>query len=71
MLSLSQYRGPQIDLSEYNNIMRYLGDIAQIESYQRAMQKGDPEMKLMLDAKPPRIGMFEAGGVTKSDHWKK
>jgi len=57
-------------LTPYKNIIRYLGDISKIPSYQRALEKGDPEMKPLLDAKPPEIGMFEAGGVT-SDHWKK
>lgn len=33
-------------------------------------QAGDPEMKLLLDAEPPKIAMMAAGGVT-SDHWKK
>lgn len=31
---------------------------------------GDPEMKLLLDAEPPKIAMMSAGGVT-SNHWKK
>ena len=34
------------------------------------LQIGDPEMKLLLDAEPPKIAMMAAGGVT-SGHWKK
>lgn len=34
------------------------------------MQKGDPEMKLLLDAEPPAKAMHEVDGVNSS-HWKK
>lgn len=68
--TFSPIRGAQADFSPYKNILRYLQDISKIPSYQRAMQKGDPEMELLLSAEPPKKGMFEAGGVT-SDHWKK
>jgi len=34
------------------------------------MQKGDPEMKLLLGAEPPAKAMHEVDGVNSS-HWKK
>jgi glutathione S-transferase len=36
------------DLSGYPNILRYLARIGARPAYQRAMQKGDPEMDLLL-----------------------
>ncbi|MBS4048552.1 MAG: glutathione S-transferase family protein [Alphaproteobacteria bacterium] len=36
------------DLSPYPNILRYLARIGARPAYQRAMQKGDPEMDLLL-----------------------
>ena len=37
------------DLAPYPNIRAYLQRIAALDSYQRAMHKGDPGMKLLLD----------------------
>lgn len=37
------------DLKPYPNILAYLGRIGAREAYQRAMRKGDPGMKLLLD----------------------
>ena len=36
------------DLSDFPNITRYLGRISARPAYQRAMEKGDPEMSLLL-----------------------
>ena len=36
----------------------------------RQMEKGDPEMKLLLGAEPPANAMHEVDGVNSS-HWKK
>ena len=37
------------DLSAYPNILAYLGRIGERPAYRRAMQKGDPDMKPLLD----------------------
>lgn len=68
--STQRYWGPQINLAKYTNILRWMKDCAERPAYQRAMQKGDPEMKLLLTAEPPATSMGEAGGVV-SDFWKK
>lgn len=65
-----RYWGPQDDLSAYPNLIRWMKDCEARPAYQTAMQKGDPEMKILNDGPPPKIGMMEAGGVV-SDHWKK
>lgn len=68
--STQRYWGPQIGLEKYPNIVRWMQDCGKRPAYQRAMAKGDPEMKLLLTAEAPAISMGAAGGVT-SDHWKK
>lgn len=65
-----RYFGPQISLAPYQNLLRWLKDCSERPAYQRAMQKGDPEMKLLLGAEAPAKGMMEMGGVS-SGHWKK
>ena len=47
-LSTMRYFFP-VDLAPYPNIRAYLARIGARSAYQRAMQKGDPGMKLMLD----------------------
>ncbi|KAL6862539.1 hypothetical protein ACO1O0_002773 [Amphichorda felina] len=42
-----------VDLSEYPNILRYLGRVSERDGYKRARAKGDPELPLMIDGKPP------------------
>ena len=37
------------DLAPYPNVRAYLQRVAARPAYQRAMQKGDPGMKLLLD----------------------
>lgn len=69
-LTSKRYFGPRISYAEYKNILRYLKDIGDRPAYQRAMEKGDPEMQLLLGAEPPAKLLPEVGGVT-SDIWKK
>lgn len=69
-LTSKRYFGPLINLKDYTNIVRYLGDIGKRPSYQRAMEKGDPEMQLLLGAEPPEKTLIQVGGVG-SDIWKK
>jgi glutathione S-transferase len=38
-----------LDLKPYPNILAYLQRVSRREAYQRAMQKGDPGMRLLLD----------------------
>lgn len=68
-LTTQRYFGPR-SLAEYKNILRFLQDVGAREAYQRAMQKGDPEMKLLLGAEAPEPGLIKAGGIG-SDIWKK
>jgi glutathione S-transferase len=62
--------GPQVDLTPYPNIVRWLKDCSERPAYQKAMEKGDPEMELYLGAEPPAFGMFQIGG-TDGKEWKK
>lgn len=65
-----RYFGPLVSYAKYPNILRYLKDIGDRPGYQRAMEKGDPEMQLLLGAEPPEKTLLQVGGVT-SDIWKK
>ncbi|KZM23374.1 Glutathione transferase [Ascochyta rabiei] len=69
-LTSKRYFGPLVSFTEYPNIVRYLKDVGDRPAYQRAMEKGDPEMKLLLGAEPPEKTLIQAGGV-KADFWKK
>lgn len=69
-LTTQRYFGPQISLAPYQSILRWLKYCSERPAYQRAMEKGDPEMKLLLGAEAPVKGMMELGGVA-SDHWTK
>lgn len=69
-LTTKRYFGPLVSYAEYPNILRYLRDIGERPGYQRAMEKGDPEMKLLLGAETPPTSLVLAGGVC-SDIWKK
>jgi len=68
--STQRYWGPQINLGEYKHILRWMKDCGARPAYQRAMDKGDPEMKRLLGAEAPDKSMMAAGG-TNSSHWKK
>jgi len=69
-LTTQRYWGPALDLSQYTNILRWLGDVAARPGYQRAMEKGDPGMQLLTGAKAPSQSLIATGGV-QSDVWKK
>jgi glutathione S-transferase len=69
-VTTQRYFGPQIDLSEYQGILRWLSDVGKRQGYQRAMEKGDPEMQPLLGAKTPEKSILAVGGV-ESDIWKK
>nr|POE72955.1 glutathione s-transferase 3 [Quercus suber] len=70
-LTTQRYFGPpNLSLKDYPNILRWLQDCAARPAYSSAMQKGDPEMQLLLEAEPPAKGLMELGG-TASDSWKK
>lgn len=45
-------------LHKYENIVRYLKRVGSREAYQRAMQRGDPQMDLALGADPPKHAMM-------------
>lgn len=57
-------------LAKYPNILRWLKDVSARPAYQAAMEKSDPELRLLLDAEPPEVGLFQAGGIP-SGVWKK
>ena len=42
------------DLTEYPGILAYLKRAVQRDGYTKARAKGDPELELMIDAKPPQ-----------------
>lgn len=69
-LTSKRYFGPLVSFEGYPNIVRYLRDVGDRPAYRRAMEKGDPDMRLLLGAEPPKKTLIQAGGV-KSDVWKK
>lgn len=46
------------NFEKYPNIVRYLKTIAKRDAYKRAMEKGDPGMELLLEAKGPAKGLL-------------
>lgn len=64
-----RYWGPQVSLDGYDNLLRWLKDCAARSAYQRAMQNGDPEMKILNGPEAPSVSMMGAGGI-QSTHWK-
>ena len=65
-----RYWGPSVSLKEYENILRWLKDCAARPAYQRAREKGDPDMKDLIGADSPEVSLLATNGV-QSDHWKK
>ena len=65
-----RYFGPLDDLSGYKNLMRWVKECTARPAYKKAMEKGDPEMKVLDGASPPGVSMMEVNG-TESGHWKK
>jgi glutathione S-transferase len=58
-----------LDESAYPNITAYLGRISKLESYQRAMKKGDSDLVIseLISAKGPELieAMRKPGGIKK------
>jgi len=69
-LTTQRYFGPLVGYEKYPNIVRYLKDVGERSAYRRAMEKGDPEMQLLLGAEAPKKSLLEVGGVVSND-WKK
>ena len=69
-LSSQRYWVSQADNGPSENISCCLKNCSSKGTYLRAMEKGDPEMELLLGPERPRIGLMAAGGTT-SDHGKK
>lgn len=69
-LTSKRYFGPLVSYSGYENVLRYLADIGERPAYQRAMEKGDPDMRLLTGAEPPEKTLLQVGGVG-SDIWRK
>ncbi|OQO05943.1 hypothetical protein B0A48_10039 [Cryoendolithus antarcticus] len=69
VVTTQRWFGP-VSLAGYGNVLRWVGECAARPAYQRAMEKGDPEMKLLLGAEPPKQSLLEVDGVN-SDIWKK
>lgn len=71
MYSLSTGRyWSAMSLKGYDNILRWLQDVAARPGYKKALEKGDPEMAPLLGAEGPEKSLLALGGV-KSDAWKK
>ncbi|CAK3984725.1 glutathione S-transferase [Lecanosticta acicola] len=69
-LTTQRYFGPRVSLKPYGNLLRWIKDCSERPAYKRAMEKGDPEMKLLLEAEPPEKTLMDSGGV-ESGAWKK
>lgn len=69
-LTTKRQFGPLVSYMKYPHILRYLENIGERPAYQRAMKKGDPEMKLFLGAEAPAQSLLQVGGVG-SHTWKK
>ncbi|KAJ4365585.1 hypothetical protein N0V83_008205 [Neocucurbitaria cava] len=59
-LTTQRYFAPR-SYEKYPNIVRYLKDIGERPAYQKAMEKGDPEMKLLLGAEAPEKSLVAGG----------
>lgn len=69
-LTTQRYFGPQVSLAGYDGILRWLKDCSERPAFQRAMEKGDPEMKVLIGPDAPSQSLLDAGGV-ESNLWKK
>ncbi|KZL74885.1 glutathione s-transferase [Colletotrichum incanum] len=65
VFSLTTMRGfyPLLDLSQYNNILRYLGDVAERPAYREALNKADKGMEPMIGPKVKAFKQFESFGT--------
>ena len=62
-VTTQRYWGPQISLEKYPNILRWLKDCSARPAYQRAMEKGDPDMVSFVEkrmGKRSRICIFSS-----------
>ena len=50
--------------------MRWVGACTGRESYAKAMAKGDPEMKVLSNAKSLGVSTFDVGGVVSAHRSK-
>ena len=69
-VTTQRYFGPNVSLEGYPNILRWLKDVSERPGYKRAMEKGDPEMRLLIGAEAPSTTLLKEGGVG-SKIWKK
>ncbi|KAF2444195.1 hypothetical protein P171DRAFT_494416 [Karstenula rhodostoma CBS 690.94] len=69
-VTTQRYFGPHLKLAAYPNILRWLKDVSERPGYRRAMEKGDPEMELLVGAEAPATTLIQEGGVG-SGIWKK
>lgn len=69
-LTTQRYFGPNVSLGAYPNILRYLKDVSERPGYKRAMEKGDPDMKLLVGAEAPETTLITEGGI-ESGIWRK
>lgn len=53
-VTTQRYFGPQVSLKDYPNVLRWLKDCSERPAYQRAMEKGDPEMVCKVNRRPTR-----------------
>lgn len=67
-ITTQRYFGPAVSLAGYPNVLRWLKDCSVRDGYKRAMEAGDPEMKLMIGADPPSGSLLQGGVV--NDIWK-
>lgn len=59
-----------VELKGYEHIVRWLGDLCARPAVRRAMEKGDPDMRLLSGEEGIGGSLLKLGGV-KSDVWKK
>lgn len=69
-ITTQRYWGPPVDLARFPNILRWVQDVAARPAYQKAIEKGDPEMRLLIDAKGPEKTLAQLGGI-EAGSWKK
>lgn len=69
-VTTQRYFGPTVSLEKYPNILRWLKDVSERPGYKRAMEKGDPDMELLLGAEAPATTLIKEGGIG-SGIWRK
>ncbi|KAJ4291126.1 hypothetical protein N0V90_010324 [Kalmusia sp. IMI 367209] len=69
-LTTQRYFGPNISYKDYPHIVRFLKDISERPGYKKAMEKGDPHLKLLVGAEAPETTLIREKGID-SGIWKK